>query len=101
MLYPVRNSRRGHATIDALELNRPALADHRRERLVQLTALAKARLRLLNEIARAEADGQDPSEDRILVAEWDAILRASITPSGEYSAMMQVALRKFGFARTS
>jgi uncharacterized protein (TIGR02646 family) len=101
MLYPVRNSRRGRATIDALHLNRPALAEHRRERLVQLTALAKARLQLLEKIARAEADGQDPSEDRTLVAELDAILRASITPSGEYSAMMRGALQKFGYTPPS
>jgi uncharacterized protein (TIGR02646 family) len=81
---PVDHSPRGIITIDALQLNRPALVEHRRERrqlLFACVTLLAAAIR-----RRPSADDEDllPILDRVVNAAADG---------GEYSSMTRSLLR--------
>jgi uncharacterized protein (TIGR02646 family) len=83
---PVAGARRGGATINALQLNRPALRDRRRERRQQLMACA---------IVVTKAIEIDPStgarKEAIYVLN---IIIAAATDQGEYSSMTRSLLRQ-------
>ena len=91
---PVRNSQKGRATIDALELNREKLVDQRPEWLRFVRALVKAQRRLVNAIQDAQTNNQLPTAaDLAELAEYDAILATAIGDSAEYAGMVRAALR--------
>ncbi|MFT4976099.1 MAG: hypothetical protein ACI8S6_001994 [Myxococcota bacterium] len=81
-VVPVQGRERGRLTIDCLDLNRPALEEHRRERQQLLRTLADV-VRLF--------EGGDPEQMALLDAAR-AELAAAVEDSAEYAAMARVVL---------
>jgi uncharacterized protein (TIGR02646 family) len=93
-LEPVRVSRRGRTTIDALGLNRPELLKARQTKLAVVKILMRTQRRLAAAIRQDEAAGRGLSlEDRTLLAEVAAHLAAMSRDSAEYAAMVRAALK--------
>lgn len=86
---PMPASRRGKATIDAFGLNEMARAEHRRDLLVKLETVMKARPYI------AEACRVNPSSLRLVrqLNDIDALILASQADFGEYAAMARVVFR--------
>ncbi len=81
---PVERSVRGSVTIQALELNRPALVEHRRERRKLLLACVVT-------LARALPQGVSDDEDLLLYLL--GVLGTAVTEGGEYASMTRSLLR--------
>lgn len=82
---PVERSARGSATIEALQLNRSSLVQHRRERRQPLLAIVIL-------LAKAIRSGLSDDDRR----EWTSALEAIITAAadrGEYASMIRSLLR--------
>jgi hypothetical protein len=82
---PVEHNLRGVVTIDALQLNRPELVEHRRERRQLLLVC----VRLL-----AAAVRRAPSEDDRDLLTILELLATAATERGEYSSMTRSLLRR-------
>jgi hypothetical protein len=92
-LYPVRNSRRGRATIDTLGLNRPALAEQRRKHLDAVRRLLDCRALLADSIQRAQTAGQpEPAGFTAEIVKIDALLRDWSLDAAQYAATTRAAL---------
>jgi uncharacterized protein (TIGR02646 family) len=90
---PVRRSRRGRITIDALGLNREELVTQRLNRLLFVRALQKSRKCLWRRMRLSEARGEPiPAEDRACIAEVDDRLAEVVANDAEYAAMVPAAL---------
>lgn len=82
---PVEGSARGSATIEALQLNRGPLAQHRRERRQPLLAIVIL-------LAKAIQSGLSDDDRREWTPALDAIITAA-ADSGEYASMIRSLLR--------
>jgi uncharacterized protein (TIGR02646 family) len=89
---PVEQSPRGSATIDALQLNRPELVEHRRERR-QLLLVCLGLLRTALRRAPSEDD-----QDLLTILE---LLSTAATARGEYSSMTRSMLQRIAPWRAS
>jgi uncharacterized protein (TIGR02646 family) len=91
-LYPVRRSRRGRTTIEALSLNRDELVERRRDHLAVIRLLLDGREWLANALQQT-AVGSDAFQAacRAHLASLDDRLRAHCADDAQYAAMARVA----------